>query len=119
MRRLISIMGLSLACLMGGCSAGMSCSWIQIGCHGFWKEHKDELIGTKLDLSKELRYSRGVGIPQGEKFYYRIEQEPPNTRYYIRWSYHCRYSLLVAPDNTILSWRFDDTEDPEWSCFIR
>jgi hypothetical protein len=44
-----------------------------------------------------------------EPIYYKKESEEPNTRYYISaWgsSYtDCRYSLLVSPEDIILSWR--------------
>lgn len=44
-----------------------------------------------------------------EPLYYKKEAEGPNTRYYISaWGSlrtDCRYSLLVNPDDIILSWR--------------
>jgi hypothetical protein len=44
-----------------------------------------------------------------EPLYYKNEAEGPNTRYYISaWGSlrtDCRYSLLVSPDDIILSWR--------------
>lgn len=46
---------------------------------------------------------------EGENFYYKKEIEGPNIRYYIAvWldlKYPCSYSLLVSPDDIILSWR--------------
>jgi hypothetical protein len=93
--------------LLAGCAAGVSCSWIGFGCHDFWKETRDGLIGSKFDPSRKLVYS---SVPQGEEYLYRIEQEPPNTRYYIKWKPHCKYSLLVDPESTVLSWQFEDNE---------
>ncbi len=99
----------------------LACFFIVSGCHSYWKESKDRLIGTKFDPS-ENRDETGGGyrffVPKGEAIYYRIDQEPPNTRYFIKWNSHCRYSLLVDPNDTILSWRFEETKDPSRACVI-
>lgn len=59
----------------------------------------------------------GVKIPKGGKVYQRVEQEPPNTRCFIRWQGSnendlCHYSLLVNPAGIILSWRFEEDANP-------
>ena len=50
-----------------------------------------------------------VSSLNGNNFYYKKESEGPNTRYYISaWGStytDCRYSLLVSPEDIILSWR--------------
>ncbi len=100
----------------------LACFFIVAGCyHSYWKESRDSLIGTKFDPNKSLseigsRYR--YYIPKEEAIYYRVDQEAPNTRYFIEWTPHCRYSLLVDPNGTILSWRFEDTERPSRSCTI-
>ncbi|THF62816.1 hypothetical protein E6C76_16220 [Pseudothauera nasutitermitis] len=103
-------------------SLTLACFFMVSGCyHGYWKESKDRLIGTKFDPN-EIRNETGdvyrAFVPKGEAIYYRVDQEPPNTRYFIKWTSHCRYSLLVDPNGTILSWRFEDTESPSRSCTI-
>jgi hypothetical protein len=98
------------------------CVMMVFGCqmHGVWKDAKDRMVGTKFDPAQERNqqtrsfYARYY--PKGSKFYYRVDQEPPNLRYYIQWSPQCRYSLLVDPDGTILSWRYEDVKDPSWDC---
>lgn len=108
----VSMIVMVLSIFSGGCVS-----------HNMWVEGRDQQIGTKFNPSSTTnRDSTGHGyrtfIPKGERVYYRLDQEPPNTRYFIQWTRHCRYSLLVAPDGTILSWRFEDTKDPEQACVI-
>lgn len=114
MRKSFFIILLSFFLLTEGCVS-----------HSMWVEDRDTLIGTKFDPNSERNekgniFSYGFdGMNKAPKSgYYRMDQKPPNTRYYIRWTNHCRYSLLVAPDGTILSWRFEDTKDPEQACVI-
>ena len=100
MKRLMPIVLFVFPMLINGCST-----------YDMWIDDRNEMIGTKFDpLSKNNRNKAGIAyrdsIYEGEEnIYCKIEQEQPNTRYYIPWNYNCRYSLLVAPDNTILSWR--------------
>jgi hypothetical protein len=108
---------LALFVFAAGCAPiPTDCSWLTARYHGFWLVDKHSLIGTRFDPSNKVRYSN---LPQGRKHLYHIEQKSPNTRYYIQWQTNCRYSLLVDPDSTILSWRFEDTEDPCRSCIVR
>jgi hypothetical protein len=98
------------------------CVMMVPGCpmHGVWKDSVDRFVGTKFDPTLERNqqttnfYTRRY--PTGSQFYYKIGQEPPNLRYYIMWNVNCRYSLLVDPDGTILSWRYEDVKDPGWDC---
>jgi hypothetical protein len=94
------------------------------GCsmHGIGKSSTDMYVGTKFDPTKVRNqqtrdlYTHSYNYPKGGQFYYKVDQEPPNLRYYIKWSPKCRYSLLVDPDGTILSWRYEDVKDPGWDC---
>jgi hypothetical protein len=52
-----------------------------------------------------------------EDLYYKKEPEGMNTRYYIDWGVKdCRYSLLVSPDDIILSWRDEGGETHVSKC---
>jgi hypothetical protein len=90
------------------------------GCfpHQVWKDANDKYVGTKFDpasaRNSETRdlYTQSYNYTKEGVFYYQVVQEPPNLRYYIKWSWKCRYSLLVAPDGTILSWRYEDVREP-------
>lgn len=81
------------------------------------------LVGTKFDPLKERNeqtrglYTKYLKAERIEgRFFYRVEHEPPNTRYYIQSGHACRYSLLVAPDNVIISWRYEGVQNPRWNC---
>jgi hypothetical protein len=52
----------------------------------------------------------------GDPIYYKKEPEGINTRYYIRWIWYCQYSLLVSPDDIILSWRDEGGETHVSKC---
>lgn len=93
------------------------------GCmpHRYWRESIDRMVGTKFDPQKERNeqttsyYTRKSS--KGDDFYYRVEAESGNKRYYILWSDSCRYSLLVNSNGTILSWRYEDVAYPRHDCF--
>lgn len=85
----------------------------------------DGLVGTRFDslmASSKNRSESGNRYrhthTKGEVIYYRIEQEPPNVRYFIRWTSYCNYSILTGPDGTILSWRFEGRGDSRAVCTI-
>ncbi|THF62815.1 hypothetical protein E6C76_16215 [Pseudothauera nasutitermitis] len=99
-----------------------------VGCvsHSMWVDERDKMVGTKFDPSWNVGMAR-IGVmnrykasvhQDDEVAYYRMDQESPNIRYFIQWTPHCRYSLLVDPNGTILSWRFEATKDPGRSCVI-
>lgn len=78
-----------------------------------WIDVKDK-DGRKMTVIDPSYYSvRGNRYQwvwvEHESLYYKKESEGPNTRYYISaWGSlrtDCRYSLLVSPDDIILSWR--------------
>lgn len=88
------------------------------GCHGLWKETRDNLIGTKFNQNLSHNetgniYSYGFrGMSKLPKSgTYKVEDEGSSKRYFIRYSEHCSYSLLVTPGGTILSWRFESLPD--------
>ena len=97
-----------LGCLFGLVLSGCALPTIQ--------DSLDRFIGTKFtaqdspnrNLATGLIYQRS-GLKKGESIYYKKESEGPNTRYYISaWGNtytDCRYSLLVSPEDIILSWR--------------
>lgn len=95
------------------------------GCfaHGYWRDGRNMMIGTKFDplvsrnQQTRILYTKSYFHSQEGNFYYRKEDESPNARYYIQWSHRCRYSLLVGPDSTILSWRYEDVKDPG-DCYL-
>lgn len=100
---------LGICIFFGGCSM-----------HGAWRDTRDMFVGTKFDPDKNLNvqaksYYRRF-VPAGGRLYYRMDFEPPNIRYYIQWSQSCRYSLLVSPDSTIISWRYEDVNNPSRDC---
>jgi hypothetical protein len=92
------------------------------GCstHQAWVNGKNIMVGTSFDPADDNKaywhYYRDK--KRGNLFYYKVEQEPPNVRYYINWTGadRCRYSLLVSPGGIILSWRYEDAKDPWWDC---
>jgi hypothetical protein len=95
------------------------------GCvsHRGWVENKNIMIGTKFDpssnLNKETLGHYTNNVSKGQKFYYRVESESPNVRYFFQMlNPGCRYSLLVAPDSMILSWRFEEVKDSDHSCVV-
>lgn len=78
-----------------------------------WIDVKDK-DGRKMTVIDPSYYSVSGNRYQWmraehEPLYYKKESEGPNTRYYISaWASlrtDCRYSLLVSPDDIILSWR--------------
>ena len=99
------------------------------GCvsHSAWLYERDRMIGTKFDPSWNVsmanignrhRYKASIG-KDDTVAYHRMEQEPPNVRYFIKWTEYCQYSLLVSPSDTILSWRFEEaTKRPGRACVI-
>ena len=80
------------------------------------QDRLSHFVGTKFTNRDDPTFNSAtrsyyvlVSSVNGNNFHYKKEAEGPNTRYYISaWgsSYtDCRYSLLVSPEDIILSWR--------------
>lgn len=98
---------------LGGCYG-----FLVLDRHAFWKESRDKLIGTKFnqDVNRTETgdlYTPGFNpkskLPRSGA--YKVEDEGPNKRYFIRWTNYCSYSLLVDSNGTIVSWRFESPPD--------
>lgn len=86
--------------------------------HGLWVNSRDKIIGTKFNLDSthtatghlySYVFSEMSRFPKSGA--YKVEEEGMNKRYFIRWTNFCGYSLLVAPDDTIVSWRLESSLD--------
>lgn len=108
--------GALLSVFLGGCYG------LFVDRNALWKESRDGLIGTKFNQNVN-RTETGdfykFGFDGSNNFpksgTYKIEDEGPNRRYFIRWTNRCLYSLLVDSSDTIISWRF---ESPPDSCRV-
>ena len=77
-----------------------------------WTTIKDHLGRERTIIDPASRVRRGnfyrMFHNDEESVYYKKHAEGVNTRYFINWggpSLSCSYSLLVGPDDIILSWR--------------
>lgn len=89
--------------------------------HSAWSNDKDAWIGTSIyshDYAICKRDCRGSLWSPGNKIktFDRTVVEGRDKRVYITWIRDCRYSLLVSPDDKIVSWRYETNHTD--SCYI-
>lgn len=106
-----------------------SYKWIMIvmpifmlsGCyHLQWKSNANHQIGKNINDPKlKVVFAGNLEQAKNRGALYKEVPEPPNIRYYFDWKYQnrCQYSLLVAPDGTILSWEFVDYKKRK-ECYV-
>lgn len=77
--------------------------------HSDWKLHRNQMIGKNIN-DHTTYIASWNNFEDAKKLGLIIDKnrEPPNIRYYINKPKHCFYSVLVAPNGTILSWKFEN-----------
>ena len=83
--------------------------------HSAWVSSRDAWFGTSFDSHVYKICSRTSNTCAGSfwspgnsnKNFDRILEEFGGTRYYITWIRDCQYSVLVSPEKTIISWRYE------------
>jgi hypothetical protein len=108
---LLSVAGLILLLFFtAGCAPSTS----------MWRESMDGIVGDNIDIY--LTEACGGwcislwGPVNRNRTVDKIVDEGSDKRYYLSWNERCKYSVLISPSHTVISWRYETTRTK--SCYV-
>lgn len=84
-----------------------------------WEGLMSSNVGKEFYPEEDFIRINGKRFFSGANEFRKIDfsnREEIGVRYYMTWKAHCKYSILVAPDGTVVSWRRESPDRK--NCYV-